>query len=132
MLGHGSRLAEANGEVFSLAALLSKNEGAGFYNAVAFLQGGGPSLEEAVGEAAAAGCTTVYIVPFFLTSGIHIKDDIPQMLERVRQLYPEVELVQCQHLGCDPRLTSLLWDRIKEKMPQNQSQNVTAQASKGV
>ena len=118
MLAHGSRLAEANNEVFGLAALLSKNEGAGFYNAVAFLQGGGPSLDEAVGEAAAAGCTTVYVVSFFLTSGIHIKEDIPQMLERARQLYPEVELVQCRNLGCDPRLTSLLWERVMEKIPQ--------------
>lgn len=118
MLAHGSRLAQANGEVFSLAALLSKNEGAGFYSAVAFLQGGNPSLEEAVGKAAAAGCTAVYIVPFFLTSGVHIKEDLPQMLDQARQLHPELELVQCRHLGCDPRLTSLLWERVMEKIPQ--------------
>lgn len=84
LLAHGSRLAGANGEVRKLAALLGDEKGTDFYRGVAFLQGGSPSLEEAVGKAAAGGCTSIFIVPFFLTSGVHVTEDLPEMLERAR------------------------------------------------
>lgn len=116
MLAHGSRLQEANGEVLQLAALLEKNEGAGYYCGVAFLQGGSPTLQEAVKDAVAEGCTYIFTVPFFLTSGVHIRDDIPEMLERVRRDNSELTLVLCRPLGCDPRLAPILWERVTEKM----------------
>lgn len=116
LLAHGSRLQEANEEVFQLAALLETNEGAGFYCGVAFLQGGSPTLQEAVTSAVTEGCTFIFTVPFFLTSGVHIRDDIPEMLEQVRQDNPELTLVLCRPLGCDPRLAPILWERVTEKM----------------
>ncbi|MEW5920892.1 MAG: CbiX/SirB N-terminal domain-containing protein [Bacillota bacterium] len=117
ILAHGSRLAEANGEVLKLAGLLAEKEGVGVFCGVAFLQGGSPALYEALDQAAAAGCTTIYIVPFFLTSGVHIREDLPLMLKHAGQAHPGLELVQCRPLGCDPRLTSLLWERVREKCP---------------
>ena len=116
LLAHGSRLQEANEEVLQLAALMEKNEGTGLYCSVAFLQGGNPTLQEAVTKTVAADCTSIFIVPFFLTSGVHIREDIPEMLEQARQLNPGTTLVLCRPLGCDPRLASILWERVAEKM----------------
>ena len=116
LLAHGSRLQEANEEVLQLAELLENNEGTGLYCGVAFLQGGNPTLKEAVKGAVGAGCTSIFIVPFFLTSGVHIREDIPEMLEQARQDNPGLNLVLCRQLGCDPRLASILWERVEEKM----------------
>ncbi len=116
LLAHGSRLDEADAEVLRLAQLLAEKEASGFFCGVAFLQGGRPNLDEAVKEAVAAGCTVVYVVPFFLTAGVHIKEDLPRMLAQAREAHPGLELVQCRHLGCDPHLASLLFARVTEKM----------------
>lgn len=120
ILAHGSRLNEANGEVLGLVRLLAQKEASGLFCGVAFLQGGGPTLEEAIERAVAAGCTTVYVVPFFLTSGVHIREDLPQMLKQAGEANPGLELVRCRHLGCDPRLTSFLWERAAEKIQESE------------
>lgn len=116
MLAHGSRLQEANEEVLKLAPLLGKAGGNGLYCGVSFLQGGEPGLDEAVNKAVEKGCTTIYVVPFFLTSGVHIREDLPQMLEKSREAHPEIKLVQCRPMGCDHGLIPILWERVKEKM----------------
>lgn len=114
VLAHGSRLQEANEEVIELVSRFGANEGNGLYCGVAFLQGGNPGLPEAVATAVAQKCNPIYIVPFFLTSGVHIREDIPQMLDQARQTHPGVAMIQCRPLGCDPRLTSILWERVTE------------------
>ena len=117
LLAHGSRLDEANSEVLGLAGRLAEKEGPEWYCGAAFLQGGSPDLDEAVKEAAAAGCGVVYVVPLFLTAGVHIRKDLPQMLARAGEANSGLELVQCRHLGCDPRLVHLIFERVAEKMP---------------
>ncbi len=116
VLAHGSRRAEANEEVLKLATMLSEKEGLGFYSDVAFLQGGGPSLADTIAKAVTGGCTSIFVVPFFLTSGVHIQEDLPELLGRVRQNHPHLDLVECHPLGCDPKLTCILWERVTEKM----------------
>jgi sirohydrochlorin cobaltochelatase len=58
----------------------------------AFLEFQAPTLDEALADAAAAGCTRVDLLPVFWAAGGHIVDDLPPLLTRFRVGYPQVEL----------------------------------------
>ena len=64
---------------------------------LAFLELMSPSLVEAVDAAAAAGATTLRIVPLFLAQSGHLQRDVPQFLQiRQPSWYTRVS---CPHTG---------------------------------
>lgn len=58
--------------------------------ALAYLEFMQPSLPEAAQGLAAAGCTTVSVVPLFLGAGGHVRKDLPGLLAEVAQAHPGV------------------------------------------
>ena len=52
--------------------------------ALAYLEFMSPGMEEAAEGLAAAGCTTVHIVPLFLGAGGHVRKDVPALIERLQ------------------------------------------------
>ena len=59
---------------------------------LAFLELMAPSLEAAVAGAVAEGATTVDIVPLFLGSGGHLRDDVPPLVAALRSAHPGVAI----------------------------------------
>lgn len=117
LLAHGSRLQEANDDVAGLAALLQEHAGtekARVYHA--FLQFGKPSLEEIIESCAQNGFKEILVLPLFLTSGVHITEDIPALMAEAKERYPQVAIKQCRLLGCDSRLVPYLWERAAEQL----------------
>jgi sirohydrochlorin cobaltochelatase len=53
--------------------------------ALAYLEFMTPGIEQAADQLAAAGCTTVHVLPMFLGTGGHVRRDIPPLLERLRE-----------------------------------------------
>jgi sirohydrochlorin cobaltochelatase len=58
----------------------------------AFLEFQPPTLEEALAEALAAGCTQIDLMPVFWASGGHVANDLPPLLARFRAAHPAIEL----------------------------------------
>ncbi len=58
--------------------------------ALAFLEFMAPDLLAAGGALAAAGCSTVDVVPLFLGAGGHVRKDIPVLMARLRAEHPGV------------------------------------------
>ena len=54
---------------------------------LAFLEFMSPSMAEAAQSLAAAGCTTIHIVPLFLGSGGHVRKDVPALIESLQAQY---------------------------------------------
>jgi len=57
---------------------------------LAFLELMSPGLPEAGAALCAAGCTHIEVLPMFLGTGGHLRQDLPPMLERLREQYPSV------------------------------------------
>ena len=55
---------------------------------LAFLELMPPSLVDAVAGLAAAGATSVDVVPLFLGTGGHLRQDLPRLVDSVRAAYP--------------------------------------------
>lgn len=57
---------------------------------------------------------TIAIVPFFLFEGIHIKEDIPEIIEQLKEKHKGINFVFGKPLGADPVLAEILLERAKE------------------
>ncbi len=60
--------------------------------ALAFLELMPPTLAEAVGRLAADGATAIDIVPLFLGSGGHVRNDLPALVDALVRAHPALSL----------------------------------------
>ena len=74
----------------------------------AFLELEQPALAAAAIELANAGARRITVVPMFLGTGRHAREDLPVLLEEVRLAHPEIEFTLQPAVGEDPRLLDLL------------------------
>lgn len=80
--------------------------------AVAFMEFSDRTIDKAVAELASAGVTKVTVLPYFLFYGIHLQEDIPEMIEQTARRYPDIQFQLTEPLGSDPRLADIILDRI--------------------
>ncbi|QGG46898.1 sirohydrochlorin chelatase [Heliorestis convoluta] len=114
LFAHGSRAAEANENAVALGELVKEQFGVEPL-LVAFMELAEPSLEEGIRQLIEKeGVDNVKVVPLFLNNGIHLKRDIPCLLEELRPQYPHVTINLGRPFGVDKRLAQLIHDRIQE------------------
>ena len=111
VLGHGSRRREV-GEAFTamvgrVAALLP-----GERVLPAFFSLGEPTLQEQVRRLADEGCTRIVIMQYFLYNGVHIEQDIPEMIAELRREMPGLTFVVQPTLQDDPAMERLVAGRL--------------------
>ncbi len=116
IIGHGSPLEEAN-NLHEFAALLHPLIHPGCKKRcvrIAYLQFGKPDLFEAIEDSVQGGAKRLIIHPFFLSKGLHVSKDIPEMIERARALYPDIEFLYTEPLGFNETTARLVIERIKK------------------
>jgi len=97
LVAHGSRLEAANDEVRSLAARLSAL-GSQTVRA-AFLEIAQPSIPEAIEQAARTAPSEILILPYFLTQGRHVQEDIPGIVAAQAERFPQTPIRLLPYLG---------------------------------
>jgi sirohydrochlorin ferrochelatase len=111
VFAHGSRVEEANTGVRELAQQV-RQAGSFEHVRAAFLEMAQPGLSTAIAEAVAAGWRRIIVVPYFLTMGVHLRHDLPELVASERDRHPGVEIHVADSLEGHPSLPSLLIDRI--------------------
>ncbi|AOG24021.1 sirohydrochlorin chelatase [Acidovorax sp. RAC01] len=76
--------------------------------ACAYLELCEPSLPHAAAVQAAQGATHITVVPMFLGTGKHAREDLPVLVEELRAAHPGIEFAVQQAVGEDPRMTALM------------------------
>ena len=74
----------------------------------AFLELTSPDLATAAGELVAQGATHITVVPMFLGTGRHVREDLPTLVDHFRHACPQVEFVLQAPVGEDARVLELL------------------------
>ena len=74
----------------------------------AYLELDTPGLPQAAGELVAGGVRQVTIVPMFLGTGRHAREDLPALVEGLRLEHPHVAFVLQKPVGEDGRVVELL------------------------
>ena len=65
----------------------------------AFLETAQPDLGTAIAKTAAAGAVRIVVMPYFLVMGVHVRADLPRLVEQQRALFPKVEILVAESLG---------------------------------
>ena len=79
----------------------------------AFMEFSDRTVEKGISTLSAKGVTEIKVVPYFLFTGIHIKEDIPNMVAECAVNFPSVKITMGKPLGGDERLADILVDRIR-------------------
>lgn len=113
LIGHGSRIPGASGDMEKVAARLSA---AGAWEIVetCHMSRVGPFLPETLEMVVKKGADRIIVIPYFLHAGLHIVLDIPLMIQREAGKYPGVRIVYGGTLGYDDALVEIVRRRIEE------------------
>ena len=115
VFAHGSRVADANEAVRRTAAAAAERCGIALWES-AFLELADPNLETAVDQLTRRGADKIIVTPYFLTMGIHLQRDLPQLVREIRAKRPGLNLTQSAPLDGHPALADILADRARELM----------------
>jgi len=74
----------------------------------AYLELCAPDLPTATEQLVCQGAQRITIVPMFLGTGRHAREDLPQLVAELRRKYAHVDFDVQQAIGEDPRMTALM------------------------
>ncbi|MEA3277312.1 MAG: CbiX/SirB N-terminal domain-containing protein [Pseudomonadota bacterium] len=116
LVAHGSRRAASNEEVRELTSLLAQRARGRFDRVdCAFLELAEPSIPEGVEEAVQAGATEIVVLPYFLSAGRHVSEDIPSEVSGKRTEHPQVRIRIAPYLGRAEGLSEILLELAAER-----------------
>ncbi len=113
LMAHGSRIPEANHAVTRVAAMV-KDFGDYDIVEVSFRENHSPNIQQGIDACVAQGAERILLVPYFLSLGAHVLEDLPKEMEKGQMRHPGVEMAMSKHLGVHKRLAKLVVDRIEE------------------
>lgn len=115
VFAHGSRLEPANEAVRRVARQLAQLGQFAFAEA-AFLDCTAPDLRTTVEQLVQRGVERVIVLPYFLTEGRHTMRDLPQLVEKIREMFPGVEIDVADTLDGHPGILQALLDRVRSRL----------------
>lgn len=79
---------------------------------VAYLQFAEPEIADTIKKCVEDGAKKIIIHPYFLSSGIHVTKDIPEIIREAKEQYPDREFVYTEPLGIHEKLVQVVIERI--------------------
>ncbi len=111
IVAHGSRREASNEEVRALTWDLAKAAGDAFDHVdCAFLELADPSIPDGIQHCIDAGADQVVVVPYFLSAGRHVTEDIPAQVALKQAEHPDVDIRIAAYIGSAPGIADLLLD----------------------
>jgi sirohydrochlorin ferrochelatase len=111
VIAHGSRRAASNDEVRDLTQKLASMAGDRFgYVDAAFLELAEPLIPDGILAALDAGAEQVVVLPYFLSAGRHVAHDIPEEVEKAREMRPDADIRVVPYAGSSAAMLNLLLD----------------------
>lgn len=109
LVAHGSRRKQSNDEVDQLAEKLRENC-SGQYRIIhsAFLELADTLIPDGIKQCVDDGADSIIVLPYFLNSGRHVVEDIPEIVNDTKKLYPDVDIKIAPHLGASDLMMELL------------------------
>jgi len=113
LIAHGSRRPEANRDLVDLAFAI---RGRTHYPIVevAYLEVVEPTIPQGARRCVEQGATRVSLLPYFLSAGAHVVEDLERIRADLALEFPAVRFVLCRPLSLHPLLIEIVVDRLKE------------------
>ena len=113
LIAHGSRRDEANQDLVRLAELVRAR---GEYPLVeiAYLDVVEPTIPQAARRCVEQGARRVLMLPYFLSAGSHVEEDLQRYRRELEAAYPDVVFRLCPPLGLHPGVVDVVFARLAE------------------
>ena len=109
LVAHGSRRESSNEEVRQLTAQLEARAGKRYQSVnCAFLELAEPSIPDGIEACIQAGAEEVIVLPYFLSAGRHVIEDIPREVAGKQKEHPQIPIRLAPYLGSAEGITELL------------------------
>ncbi|MBW3539839.1 MAG: CbiX/SirB N-terminal domain-containing protein [Planctomycetes bacterium] len=113
LIAHGSRREEANRDLVRLAEIVRSRRPFRTVE-IAYLEVTAPTIPDGARRAAASGAKRVLMLPYFLSAGSHVTEDLERHRAEAARTHPQSEFILCQPLGLHPLLIDVVFARLDE------------------
>ena len=114
IIGHGSRSKQAVSEFETIVGLARTKAVNYAMVAGAHMELAQPAIPETVENMVLYGVTDITVVPYFLFNGNHIKQDIPEILDEQKKIYPTISFRFANPIGIEALMTDIIINRAQE------------------
>jgi sirohydrochlorin ferrochelatase len=114
LIAHGSRQPEANDDLRHIAQVLRGQDPARMPATIvqaSFLELAEPSIPQGARLCLAAGAERVVMLPYFLSAGLHVREDLQRFRDELSAAYPGAEFILAEPLGRHPLLIDIVLER---------------------
>ena len=109
VVSHGSRREASNEELRQLVQQLSTHRENSFEDvSAAFLELAEPSIPDGIMAAIERGADEVTVLPFFLSAGRHVTQDIPVEVDKARRQKPHAVIRIAPYIGRAPEMAEIV------------------------
>lgn len=113
LIAHGSRRAEANADLVHVAEAM-RNRGQYAHVQVSYLELAAPTIAQGGAICVAEGAAQVVMMPYFLSPGVHVQDDMTAARTELSERFPDVKFNLAAPLGRHPLLLEIVEQRAAE------------------
>ncbi len=113
LIAHGSRRASANADLVEVAEMVRSRSGYGLVE-IAYLELAEPTIPQGGHRCAASGARQVLMMPWFLSAGSHVVDDLERFRRELAAEHPDTDFRLCPPLGLHPLMIDVVFDRLRE------------------
>nr|CAA6799723.1 MAG: Cobalamin biosynthesis CbiX protein [uncultured Thiotrichaceae bacterium] len=78
----------------------------------AFLELAEPSIETGIDRSIAGGAEEVVVMPYFLSPGRHVAEDVPGIVAKKQEEHPDIRIRLGTYLGAAPSMAELILDTV--------------------
>jgi sirohydrochlorin ferrochelatase len=113
LIAHGSRRRAANADLDWVADTLRQQH---TYHSIrtSYLELTEPTIAVGGAQCVSDGADRVILLPYFLSPGVHVRDDLTAARSELAQQFPQVEFRLAEPLGQHPLLLQVVAERTAE------------------
>jgi sirohydrochlorin ferrochelatase len=112
LIAHGSRQEEANADLREAVAAIRKREEFDIVEG-SFLELAEPTIEEGGARCVEQGAKRVVLLPYFLSAGVHVREDLTAIRRKLAETFPEIDFRLAEPLGPHPLLLEIVAQRAR-------------------
>ena len=113
LIAHGSRREEANLDLARLAEAIRLQARYQIVE-IAYLELALPTIHHGGRLCVEQGATQVLMLPYFLSAGRHVVDDLERFRDQLIHEFPDVQFTVCKPLSLHPLMVQIVLARLRE------------------
>jgi len=114
VVAHGSRRSQSNSEVEQLTQIIREKACSKYLSiSHAFLELAEPSIGNAIDQCIQQGADEIILLPYFLSAGRHVQQDIPEQVAAKQAQYPQIKIHIAPYLGASQGIADMMLALVK-------------------